>query len=432
MIKNLSTQNFFVYFYVPLIVGILVILKAFYIPNCWGFDAMDAVSLTFPNLAIAHSILADGHIPMMNIFNNFGTPLIGDGFTFPFSPLSWTYFTLPAPIAMTANRSLVGFLTMLCLTIYFRQKFSAMVASLCAFLVFFTPASLWSLPSHHYQLTVLWTCLIFLLQEKFSEKGSRQIYLMIYCASIFIFLSTNFQLAVTLFLYSFVHQLFLTKKDGAQRTLLFFAAVLSAFIFISPEPLSFLSNMSSSQRFYNYYDMGMTPSRTFISIIGNIQKLPGDDPPWHETHVYLSIPLIAITFLGICLFNKERKLRLFWESLILGVLPTAMVIVLILIPQLHWSLPYIRSSDITRFLWFSSFFIVSAAGYGLESFYRHAWNAREMFTFSFLFLFLMAIAFFLIPWRSITLASQVSLFPFITSLLIIFILLISKKYKKCP
>lgn len=86
--------------------SLLNISKVFFIPHCMAFDMNDDANHTFINHQQWRRIISDGEWPMMNVYNNFGVPFLGDVITYPMSPLSFIYAFFPGPMGMTANRFL--------------------------------------------------------------------------------------------------------------------------------------------------------------------------------------------------------------------------------------------------------------------------------------------------------------------------------------
>lgn len=67
-------------------------LKFFLYDNCFFYDANDDSNHTFVNLYNSFFALKNFTFPLINIFNNFGTPIIGDALSYPFSIGIFSYF----------------------------------------------------------------------------------------------------------------------------------------------------------------------------------------------------------------------------------------------------------------------------------------------------------------------------------------------------
>ena len=105
--KFVLVQRALIYLIIPGLVGTMLILKTFFFPGCLAFDSSDEANSAFVNLFAAREIWAAGEIPFINLFQNFGSPILGDSLTFPFSIQSLFYIFLDAPVAMTVSRFVI-------------------------------------------------------------------------------------------------------------------------------------------------------------------------------------------------------------------------------------------------------------------------------------------------------------------------------------
>lgn len=406
-----------IYGAIPLAVAFLVIVKIFLVRNCFAFDSNDDTVHTFPNLAAAQAAFRAGQIPMMNLFNNFGTPLIGDCFTFPLGISFLTYFFLPDPLAMTVNRFIISFFTMAALTLYYRKSFSAPVASLCAALVFFSPATLWSITCHQYQMPVLCAALIFFLQEKFSETGERRWYILIYLVWLVFVSTTSIHPVMLIVALASCHQFFLGASK--KNTFLFFAAVAAAFIFWFPDIFSFFYHIAGSQRVQNTYGLSFSLSEMVHFVAFGINSLKMHDP--HQIMVYLSVPVLMAVSLGICALWKKKEVRLLSKCLVLGVFPVVLMCLCLGFPRIYSSIPVLRATDITRLLWGSNIFLMFLAGQALESFKEESFSFKELVIFGIFFLMMIGSIFLFLPWGQISFLYRLPLLPAIFGFLILLI-----------
>src|SRR3990170_2637532 len=123
-----------------LVIFSLFIIPSYFIycilshPGIYPIDLNDESSHTFVEIPMVHDALMDGHILKMNLFNNFGTPLLGDPISSPFALHSITYLFFKPHIALLINKTLLSFLSVLVLFFFYRRRnfshFSAMVTSL--------------------------------------------------------------------------------------------------------------------------------------------------------------------------------------------------------------------------------------------------------------------------------------------------------------
>ena len=355
--------------YLALTVSILLLMKVFLYDQCYSFDTNDDVNHTFVNLKAAQDILRQGALPDINLYNNFGTPLLGDALTFPFSLQSITYWFLPGHQAMTVNRIVISFLTIIFLFLFLRQFLSQLSALVCSLVVFFSPGQFWNLAHHHYQMSLLCLCFILYVQTRNLSLSRTTYLLLLWIGYSVFFLSVSIQpvlLAIPFLL------LFLPIKDGfraARASALNFMALLSAVIATWPHTAVFFKNIAGSTR------AQWSPYSGILSTIRE-QLLALILPPGEWMHyginghfsivTYYSVAYLVFAAIGILSLTRKAQadaclLRLI---IMLGVVPAVGGFMLQFYGE---QIPFVRSVDSTRVWWFSNIFLALALGRLLDA-----------------------------------------------------------------
>src|SRR3990172_1912053 len=147
----------------------LLLIPIYYIycivshPGEYPQELSDESAHTFVELPMAHKALLDGHILKMNLFNNFGSPLIGDPISCPFALHSVTYLFFKPHIAMLVSKILLAFLSVLVLFLFYsRRKLSALSAMLTALLTYTAPIFFFFHHNHPHQGILFYFPLILL------------------------------------------------------------------------------------------------------------------------------------------------------------------------------------------------------------------------------------------------------------------------------
>ncbi len=325
---------------IPASLATLTILKVLLIPDCMAFDTNDDANHTFVNLYVAQKILREGHLPLMNLFNNFGTPILGDAITYPFSIQSLTYWFLPFDAAMMVNRLWISMTTMFLLTMYFRTYMSRFSATVGSALVMFAPAFTWNLTHHHYQASVLFFVLILILQERLLQKGRPADYVLLCIGFVFLWLSVNLNIVLLMLPFFFLNHLFLTRGRVDVRMLIFALALLSG-ILVSGCDLAFLArSIFRSQRVTQ-----------FVGVSSNeFTRFP--------------VAVCFLAFLGAFALLFQRSTRvLALRILTMGILPLLLVLWLTNDLSFYSRIPFLKSTDVTRIWWVSNVFL--ALGFGM-------------------------------------------------------------------
>ncbi|HTL48842.1 MAG TPA: hypothetical protein VL688_12350 [Verrucomicrobiae bacterium] len=348
-----SSWKVFAYIAVPAALAFLLILKVFLISGCFAFDANDDAGYTFLSLAAARHVLRQGALPLLNLYHAFGTPIPGDCLTFPFAPQAVTYAFLPGKYAMTVNRFVLAWITVAVLTLYYRRRLPHPWASFCAVLAFLTPGALWNFAHHHYQTALLFSAALLLFEERFIENGKKRDAVFFYAAAVLMIQSLSMMIVLIAVFFSAANAFFEAGKERRPRALRIAALLAAAFVFQIPEVLSFLAQAAGSLRASSGFGIEIPPRRMLAGILGGLT----DFRHLHEAWIYFPLPLMAAVAAG---WKKTGRGAV--KILTLGVLPLFGVTVLLMCQRLYWAIPYLKSTDITRFWWVSNIFLMAAPG----------------------------------------------------------------------
>lgn len=360
---------------IPLAVALLFILKVFLFSNCFAFDDNDDANHTFVNLQIAHNIMRDGELPLMNVYNNFGTPILGDLLTYPYAIQAWIYGFLPGHLAMTVNRFMLAFLTMIFLTLHFRSLMSAWSASVCAILTLWTPIYVWCFAHHHYQAAMLFFAIILFLQYRLCRYWHVRDLFFLYLALVLLILSTNMQ-GVLLFVPIFlVNHFFINQNRSRTMFWITLLLVLAAFSFSMPDTVAFLRSVPQSARVLQDYDAAVhyTPRLLLAGVLGQFDTFYNG----YYVTLYFSIVVLVMAGLGIGYLISDKNRKTVTQLILLGVFPVAGVLILLLFKPIWWSIPLLRSMDIKRIWWISNIFLMTSVGIALDSVWKRQLGIRS-------------------------------------------------------
>ncbi|MCA9399430.1 MAG: hypothetical protein KC618_06750, partial [Candidatus Omnitrophica bacterium] len=346
---NISSRTLWLFLISSVVFAVFLHLKVFTLPNCLAFDSTDDANHTFVNLQQAQRIIKEGQWPLMNPFNNFGTPLLGDQLTLPFSVQSLSYWLMDFPVAATFNRIVISFLTIFVLTLFFHQAFPRFYAIFFAWMAVLTKGFMWHFAHHHYQMALLLFVFGLWAQQCYLKTGSGKHYWLYYLSFIVILGSVNINVGIIIIAMLFLHQclsLFFCEKEKRRRVFFAFIILLaSGIIFYAPEWIYFfkvlMPNIHRAREVYT----------------GGHLNLASNE----------SILLVFLAFLGSWQLYKDKEYFKAARIFVLGVLTTLFIVLLLKWHALWFSLPLLKSTDITRFFWISNIFLVEGFGYFLLS-----------------------------------------------------------------
>jgi hypothetical protein len=335
--KNFFQRTIVVFFLLALLFPLLNISKVFIIPHCLAFDVNDDANHTFINLQQWRRIFSQGEWPTMNVYNNFGTPLMGDVLTYPLSPLALTYAFLPGPVAMTVNRVLIGFVSLLLLFIFYHRRFGKGMSIGLGLCTFYAPGILWHSNHHHFQMSLLLLTGFFLLQEQFTTTMSVRSYLGICALSIIMFISVSLNVVMILGVLILGYQLFLSGGIKEKSFWIVLSTLACGMIAVFPDTVLFLQATSRSIRSLAEYPV--------VSFDG-------------PNKIFWT-PIVAAGIYSIALFReksyKEGSL-VFW----LGFIPFCIVLLSRALPFLWKKIPLLGATDVVRLTWGAGIFLMIA------------------------------------------------------------------------
>ncbi len=401
-------------FLVALLTGLLILAKVVIYPDCYSFDVHDDSNHAFPGLHVARIAILSGELPTINFFNNFGAPLLGDALTYPFALQSLPYYFLENSEAMTLNRFIVAITTILAAFGFFRLFLGVFPALICALLTFFNPVAFWY-PVHQYQMASLFFFVSLIAIDKFILAPTRGKFFLLALLFCMLILSVSINLVVFMLPFLFTWCLSRNRFRLNRVTMAPAVAFLCASIFTYIQTVDFVRNFLLAAR----GDEGV-----YESILTNVRELflgliipPGEWIAYNygaqmQVTTYLSMPVILGIVIGAFLIGRKPV----WKqaSLFLcGIVPTLIALLLYINTSLRFSLPLLRSVDITRVFWFSLPFCYVYVGY-LIGYTRHYLLPK----WALVFLVLVPTA-TIIALRSFAETSEISALHSITLLLVL-------------
>jgi len=123
-------QLLLAYLVIPLLTGYLVIARAFVGDGLYPIDGGDEAAETFVQVPLAQAQWASGNILQINLFNNFGTPILGEPVVYPFALHALSYLVFRPVVAMLVNKFALAVLSMIVLTLFFQRYFLPLISSL--------------------------------------------------------------------------------------------------------------------------------------------------------------------------------------------------------------------------------------------------------------------------------------------------------------
>ncbi len=340
-----------------------MVCKALLLPDCFAFDKGEEAILIFPNQFVANEIIALGEIPLMNVYNNFGTAILGDATTYPFAVQSITYGFLPAPQAMTVNRVIIAMATLLALYSFFRAFFGRFEATLVSMVSLFTPGFFWHFAQHLYQAALLmFACfLVVFVKHGRGEIGARAMTLLVFALGLVFILSVSINLVAIAIPFLLVASAFLGGERWKRALAGTAAGFIAAFVAGAPEILAFAENISDGYRLDVLYgkQYGFDGFRVLAGLIAQDFRIPNGHL---DVSLYFSLAVLVTAPVGIWLLlaGPSSERRIGFMVALLGMAPVLVIAFLIAVPEVWWRIPLLRATDITRVWWFSNVFLCLA------------------------------------------------------------------------
>ncbi|PWU21576.1 MAG: hypothetical protein C5B50_01395 [Verrucomicrobia bacterium] len=370
-----------VYLAIPALVGFVVISRAFHGDGFLPLDASDEPAETFVQVPMAQSALSSGDILKINLFNNFGTPILGDPVVCPFAPHALTYAVFRPAVAMLINKFLMAALTMAALTAFFASYMPRGIASFCAFLAFSSPAFFYFFQYHPHQGALFYFTLGLLAWRRFAVSSSSparrslgeggfssSILLYVALLLFFVGVGTNGVLLGSAFILAFA----LLTTVGNWRALLFGLSLgATAFIAVHPHFVEFFRLAADSARKdFDYQTLVRVSPGDLVG--GLFFRRDLNEMNWGiVADIFYSWPLLILIVAGLSLSiaNAMRSGNTENQSpgLALGIVPLLVVLFLRFFHDLAARIPLLKAMNVTRILWFSDIFLMFAAGIALDA-----------------------------------------------------------------
>jgi hypothetical protein len=376
-------QLLLAYVLIPLLIGYCVISRAFQGDGLLPIDTGDEPAETFIQLPLAQAQLAAGDLPKINLFNNFGTPILGEPVVYPFALHAWSYAVFRPVVAMLVNKFCLAVLSMVILTVFFSRYFLPLISSFCAFLTFSSPAFFYFFQNHPHQGVLFYYGLILVALRWFLDGPTAARGFWLYATFLFFFLSVGINGALLGTGFVLTYALLVA---GRRWKALGWALGLwgAAGVAVYPHFLEFFRLAAASARKDLDYQ-SLTSVNRWELIKGLFFR--GDQVP--QSDVFYSAPVIALIAggLGWAIFKlcsasrrppgnvavPEGRFRELCRLLfILGLVPCLAVIVCRLRPDLPAAVPLLKAVNVPRVLWFSDAFLLLAAGLAANAVYQAA------------------------------------------------------------
>ena len=372
-----------------------IFIKLFIYDNCFSFDVHDDSNHAFVNLKIIRETLFKFDFSFFNYFNNFGQPILGDGLTYPFSIQSITYYFFEDHIAMTINRIVVFFLSLVVGFIFFNLFFKSYIAVILSTLLLFNPIAFWY-PVHHYQLTSFFYLSGLILVYKLSKEISSKLIILLFLTLTFFILSVSINNVIFSIPFFILFLLLLTNFTINKNFIIISSISILSVIITLNQNIDFIINISRAARTeeFVYFSDLMNLREFFLSlIIPPTEWIPYNYGAQNQMITYYSLPIIIGIFYGFFSFqNKKGNYKIFYSALLCGLLPHIFILVLNYLHEIRMHLPLIKAVDVKKFLYFSYPFALIFLGSFIESINNKKEKSRMLIIVSIITL----ISFFLI------------------------------------
>jgi hypothetical protein len=393
-------RSVLVYVVIPLLTGYAVIERVFVGDDCFPVDLGDEPAETFVQVPMAQAQLASGEFLKMNLYNNFGTPILGEPVVYPYAVHALSYVFFRPIVAMVVNKFLLATLSMVVLTLFFSRYFLPLNSALCAFLTFSSPSFLYFFHNHPHQGALFYYGLILLALRWFFDRLSAWRAFCVYAAFLAFLLSVgiNGALLGTGFIWAYAVLLGWRKW----RALVGAAALwLAAFLAVHPQYLEFFRLAGESARKdLNYQMLTVLPPLRFLKGLFIFDEEVAQATVFYSwPAVLLALGGLTLMFLkryrlpgsegagrrqpprsaaddaptesvndspGLVRYGRELRILTLW----LGLAPFAVIAICRIFPALPTHLPLVKATNISRLLWFSDLFLALAVGLAVDALWR--------------------------------------------------------------
>jgi len=356
-----------VYIAIPVTVAFLFVHQVFLFEDWYAYEPNDEVVHTFTGIPLYWRVLLTGSIPFINLYDNFGTPLIGDPVMNPFAPQALFYLLFDGPLAATVVKFLIVALTVGVLTRLYVRDFglSRAVGAICAVYVVLTPHINYFLQHHPHQGAVLYFSCVLLAQRRFADAPTAGNALLLYGALLLFAVGLGVNGFAFGLLFVVARQLLLSGCRLDRRFVLFGALLGAVFLCTLPHFLAFVRwSVLSGRKALDFAALTPYTWRKLFTDLFFYQRAP------LFLHVseglYVSLPVLLLVGAGCVFLFLDGRRAEGCSVLVLGVIPLAAVLALLGCPGLRRAIALLRPVDVTRFLWFATLFLGAGMGYLIE------------------------------------------------------------------
>ncbi|MGZ6480382.1 MAG: hypothetical protein ACXWQE_13820, partial [Bdellovibrionales bacterium] len=237
--------------------------------------------------------------------------------------------------------------------------FGRTVSFACSLIVFFMPVAVWFFPTFHLQLALLFMFSGCYILERLNQ-GERKYFVIFFVSQCVMLLSLSILIAAFVMAYMVIYQWIIGGFKINAKLAAIAGLCVSAVVLSLPQFISFFEGISHSVRLVGHYDAlaSFEPGQLFYEVM-SLAKVWR----WHpDDTVLLTFPLLAVVLLGVFLLYRREQRSSFAICIFLGVIPVLSAYVLMTQPDIWWSIPLVKSIDLTRIIWISTPFLILGVG----------------------------------------------------------------------
>lgn len=325
-------------------------------------EAGDEAAHTFVELPLYFRALLDGHFLHMNMFNAFGTPLTGDPVFIPWAPHSLTYALFAGWQGLMINKVIILFLTLevlyfLSLRIGLNHTWSMWSAIMTGL----NPAYVYFLNHHPHQGAILYFTFFILCLERLFNNFSNRNLLVAATAYVLFLVGVGVNGIVNGHLFILGYLVVSNKRLQIQQWAIIGLALGGGLLFYLPHFISFLNwaplTVRSQHRIFDLPNVGHFEWQFLFNGMSEFLETVRIHIDLSVVQTLVFLVLSAFTFIFWRRQIPAQTRRISHSALMaLGMIPS--LIVFVLLVRIDWLLliPFFKSTDITRVLWFSLIF----------------------------------------------------------------------------
>ena len=355
----------------------------FFVDGTLPLEFNDEPVHTFTVIPQVWEALRRGVLLEWNPYDNFGIPILGDPVTRPLAPQALAYVLFEPRIGALVVRVVVLFLTLSTLFAYWRRHMSSGPAALASFLAVSSPGFLHFVHHHPHQMIQVGYAAVLLAVEACADAPTRTRRAGVFAASLFLFASTGTNAAIVSVPFLVAHLFVRYEPAVRARVLTAVGPSLAAGLLLSgPGYLAFAMWAGLAGRSETHLTTLMTRLSDYDwpQLLFRVAWLV---VPWgyHTDRViHLSPFVLAFVGMGIVAIRRSPDRRRATEWIVLGVMPFVVVMMLLRYRGVYDAIPFVRSMDVSRFLWLAVVYLGGAAATGAAAFpelsrQRGAWLA---------------------------------------------------------